>query len=514
MRRLLSLKAVSLVFWGLGAFCLHSDGFAHGEVTIRKVEGSSTLLQKPWNYYEGLSNALSISKLSTIYGANAAHYFIDEGYKKLFWENFGRTTQGFSPKLNVFQFPVLAPGFRQVYTNVVAIGNPVVLEALRTIPRYEVTDHEAPALESDLPRIAGGYSFQVLDAIGMDILSTVHLKHVQFTQDMIRLLTFKKFEDAIIKNSKVLLAQVDMAQRKGEKVSLDFRVYALKIFLNGFFPGYQVKNKWVKQLSAAIEKVSGMAFASIMNPYSDLEKLKLEAMVILDPFLNDLLKIKNSNLRESLRTLLEGVEKEEQDKIYKQVIIALLFAGGDNVKKYLDHTLVELGSKRVREEYLNKESLTKEEIASYVEETGRLYTTIYAQPGKAIDAFTIEYRGETIYVPAGSELHYTTYQANVDTSEFGADAREFHPERYARYKSEGTRLTHLATFGSGNRVCRGKAITLGIVKYMVTELLQKYRWSAYVNGAENSHPTELGFNNSVRGEIEYKFSPFQTSVAR
>lgn len=501
-----------MVITGLAVGTLGSSpAYSHNQVTIRKLEDQTSTSMSLWTNLEAKANALYISTLSFIYGPNAAHQFIDEGYLKLSNENQELKAQGLPPKLNIFQFPVYLPGRDQV--NIVAIGNPVVLEALREIPRYEITDQNTPSKTPDMPRIAAGYSFQVLDAIGMDILSAAHLKHRDFIHSMISLLTFKNFESSLVENSKELLDQIDFAQKNGQLVSLDFRVYALKIFLGGFFPGHQFDIQWIGQLSEAIETVSNLAFASIMNPYSDLEKLKQSAMEILDPFLNHLVKLENSFLKNSIKSLLENVEEGTQEETYKQVITALLFAGGDNVKKEFDHSLITLGSQFVRGKYLNRDTLTKEEITSYIEEVTRLYTTIYAQPGKAIDGFTIEYRGEIITVPAGSELHYSTYEANVDPSEFGDDADEFYPERYARYKKEGKRLAHLATFGSGNRICRGKAITLGIVKYMVTQLLQKYRWNAYVDGIENSHPTKFGFNNGVPGKVEYFFQPFSTQIS-
>jgi cytochrome P450 len=511
---MVSLFNFVMIFSSLAAWTLSSSSaYSHDRVIIKKLEDQSSAISSPWTYWESLSNALSISKLSSAYGSNAAHRFIDEGYLKLANENQALVARGLSPKLNIFQFPVFLPGRSQLYTHIVAIGNPVVLEALREIPRYEITDQEVPPKNPDLPRIAAGYSFQVLDAIGMDILSAAHLKHRDFIHSMVELLAFKNFETSIVDSSKELLDQIDFAQKKGQKLSLDFRIYALKIFLGGFFPGHQFDQRWMSELSEAIETVSNMAFASIMNPYSDLETLKISAMEILDPFLNHLIQLEKSSLKDSIKSLLENEVEANREQIYKQVITALLFAGGDNVKKDFDHTLITLGSKAVREKYLNKDTLTKKEITSYIEEVARLYTTIYAQPGKALDGFTIEYRGETITVPAKSELHYTTYQANLDPSEFGDDSHEFHPERYVRYKKEGKRLAHLATFGSGNRICRGKAITLGIVKYMITQLLQRYRWTACVDGNENSHPTELGFNNSVPGKIEYSFQPFSTKIS-
>lgn len=287
---------------------------------------------------------------------------------------------------------------------IISIGNPVILAALRKIPRTETVDADYFNRNPETPRIGGGRAFNsVLEAIGMGILSAEHGLHAPFIQEMISTLTIRSIAEALAQEensykswlahvvkeeTQLLLAHIKQAGESQQPFSPDFRIYALKVFLRGFYPNAFWEESWIQQLSQIIE------------------------------------------------------------------------------------------------------------------ETGRLYTTIYAQPGKALEDFTIEYLGKKVFVKAGDELHYTTWIANRDKMEWGESAAEFNPEKH---QSHYTRLNPLATFGSGSRVCRGKSLTLAIIEYFTTQVLELTSWTAYVDGKTNYHPTELNFNNGVKGNITYTF---------
>ena len=72
-------------------------------------------------------------------------------------------------------------------------------------------------------------------------------------------------------------------------------------------------------------------------------------------------------------------------------------------------------------------------------------------PVYALDNFIIEYKKgdikEKFIIKAGDELHYTTWQANIDTTEWGEYAAEFNPDLH---KSNYHALNPLSTFGSGS----------------------------------------------------------------
>lgn len=162
---------------------------------------------------------------------------------------------------------------------------------------------------------------------------------------------------------------------------------------------------------------------------------------------------------------------------------------------------MEFGNDKIRERYLSR-TPTAEELKLYITEVGRLYTTIYAQPGEALEDFIIEYKDEIIHIKAGDKLHYSTWIANRDTQEWGPFANEFKPEEN---QQQYTRLHPLATFGDGSRVCRGKSITLAIIEYLTANVLEEFRWKSYVDGQDNSHPTEFNFNNGVQGKPGFTF---------
>lgn len=462
------------------------------------------VINKLYDYKKAMSNTYHLARE---YGAgkdpNAFHKFLQDEYAKIP-----------KNKLKVLTLPVLAPSSTQICQRVLAIGNPVILAALRQIPREETVNPSYYEKHPNVPKIGGGRAFDsVLEAIGMGVLSTEDKIHSPFTQQMIATLTIKSidnnenqfadnaakkwFVSVVKQETEQLMMLIKRAATRNERLALDFRFYALKIFLRGFYPDTSWDDSWIQTLSQTIEEVSDLAFKCMMDPYANLENLRQEAKKRLDPYINKIME-----QDQSFYLSKEYVDKTDKE-ILKQIIISLLFAGGDNINKFLGHAFVVFGSEQIRNTYL-REKPNNETLETLIAEVGRLYTTIHAQPGKALEDFVIQYRGEKIYIKAGDELHYTTWQANTDEMEWGPYANEFNPdENKKHYKA----LNPLATFGSGSRVCRGKSITLAIINYFVSKVLDEFQWEAYVDGQKNYHPTELNFNNGVAGKIECIFYP-------
>ncbi len=413
-------------------------------------------------------------------------------------------------EVKILELPVLAPGKDQICQRIVSIGNPVILAALRKIPRTETVAPDYFTSHPDVPKISGGRAFDVLKNIGMGILSAEHELHSAFTQEMIASLTIRSIEETpssapnshkpsfikvVKEETQLLINAMKHAAESQQQFSPDFRFYALKIFLRGFYPNASWKDEWIHQLSQIIEEVSDSAFKHIVDPYTDVEKLRKQAKLKLDPFIDLIMEEEQSFFLSK-----DYVATTEQDTL-KQIIVSLLFAGGDNIKKYLDHIFVEFGNESIRNHYL-KEKPSAEYLKILIEEVGRLHTTIYAQPGKALEDFTIEYKGKKILIKAGDELHYTTWVANRDSMEWGPKSEEFNPEVHQPHYAK---LNPLATFGSGSRVCRGKSLTFAIIEYLTGQALELFSWEALVNGEKNHHPTEFNFNNGVKGEMTYSF---------
>lgn len=244
-----------------------------------------------------------------------------------------------------------------------------------------------------------------------------------------------------------------------------------------------------------------------MNPYSDLDKLEKDAEVILAPFIDVIMQLKQSYLSTNYIASLENEFGHEKTlKMLREIIISLLFAGGDNIKKYLDHVMVEFGSEAIKATYLSGNAITRDDFNDMITEVGRFFPVIYAQPGKALDDFVIEYQKgahqKTIYVRKGDELHFTTFQANVDEMEWGADAKKFDPKEHKPlYRTNNA----TALFGGYSRRCRGQSITLSIIHYFMEEVSRRFTWTSRVDGKTNNHPTEFNFNYGVKGGITYQF---------
>ncbi|ASQ46107.1 cytochrome P450 [Legionella clemsonensis] len=478
--------------------------------TVRKggianlVNKGQELFTKIVEYGKGVGNLYRlIINHNAVQDPNAFHKLLEEQYSKIS-----------NDTLKVLTIPIFSPTKSQVYDRVVAIGNPVILQALRRIPRAETVSPSYFETHPDTPKISGGRAFgSVLEAIGMGILSADSEIHTPFIQEMISTLTIKSIEDnenqfsdnkykkRFIQVIKEETAQLVAAIRNAAESSqdeicyVDFRFYALKIFLRGFYPHANWQDRWINELSQEIETVSDLAFKCMVNPHADLNTLRAEANKRLSAYIDRImLEDQTFYLRESY---VKSIDKE----ILRQIIVSLLFAGGDNIKKYLDHVFVEFGNDKIRERYLSK-TPTAEALKLYITEVGRLYTTIYAQPGEALEDFIIEYKDETIPIKAGDKLHYSTWIANRDPQEWGPFANEFKPEENQQHYN---RLQPLATFGDGSRVCRGKSITLAIIEYLTAKVLEEFRWKSYVDGQDNSHPTEFNFNNGVQGKPGFIF---------
>lgn len=458
------------------------------------------------NYISGAHNTYTIAmKHDGGRDPNAFHHFLKEEYAK-----FPKD------KVKVLILPILSPSMTQVYQRVVAIGNPVILNELRKIPRTETVSPAYYDEHPESPKIGGGRAFDsVLEAIGMGVLSAEHSIHTAFTHQMISTLTIKSIEGgetwykdnpfkqrfvSIVKEeTNQLMEKIRKAENQNETIQLDFRFFALKIFLRGFYTEATWEDQWIHRLSQTIEEISDAAFRCITNPYANLAQLRESAKTKLDPFIDLIMKENQAFYLSD-----EYIKKTDAETI-RQIIISLLFAGGDNIKKFLDHVLVEFGNDEIRSKYLQK-NLSKEDLHVLVMEIGRRYTTIYAQPGKALEDFIIEYEKgdikEKFFIKAGDELHYTTWEANMDTTEWGETAKEFNPEEHQKHYDT---LNPLATFGSGSRICRGKSITLAIIEHFVAKAVEEFTWEARVDGKKNHHPTEFNFNHGIKGEIQYTF---------
>ena len=97
------------------------------------------------------------------------------------------------------------------------------------------------------------------------------------------------FINVITTETSFLIEKITNIADKNEEITVDFRLYALKIFLKGFYPQATWNDDWINKLSDAIEDISNRAFLCIMNPYNDIEALRLYTKKILGPMIDEIM---------------------------------------------------------------------------------------------------------------------------------------------------------------------------------------------------------------------------------
>jgi len=478
-----------------------------GDNFLNRFFNLANIPQKMLNINEAISNTKQlVSEYDAANDPNAFH-----GYLKAL---YGRTSEG------IIDFSLLQPTWNGLTQRIIAIRNIEVIQFFLKYKRAETmapTELEEALRANDKPVLRGGRSFQILEKIGMGILSSEADIHKPFIGVMRKVLgirhmdenkyakdPFKEFKVHFIQTIKSqtskLIDEIMKSKESGKPFKPDFLSYALAIFVNGFYPNLKWTNKRIRNFSKVIEEVSDLAFKGMMNPYTDEEEIRTQANKKLSLYI-DLLLEQDQRFYLGKEYVDELVEKD-QEHLLREIIIALLFAGGDNIRKFLEHAFIELGSDRVRDNYLMGE-INDELIENLMKETARLYTTIYAQPAVAANNFQLKVDGKIFNITEGTVFHFSTFASNVYEKTWGEDANEFNP---TRYNQKGLPNPY-QTFGSINRRCEGKFVTKSIVKNLLKEVLMnsELRWKAKVDGKENSHQTEFGFNNGTPGNIEFYF---------
>lgn len=402
-----------------------------------------------------------------------------------------------------------------LFEEIVGIANCPMIMHLLERPRYENNTNYYDN-HPDAPRVGGGDPFnEVLKAAGMGILSEDGELHAKFIFEMHQL-TFDyhktyaegSFQALCISNIKkqvgLFIKEVKENTNTGKQVSYDFLPYALRILLPSFYPTGHWDDDFINGLANAITIYSDRAFQCIMNPYLSKADLKRDTDAAFEPFVCELLKHKPTYLRTKF------YEEYKNSDVLKQIITSLLFAGGDNIKKYLDHVLVMFGKESVRTQFL-QQPITSEFLDDCIREVTRLKTIIFAQPGVALDSFMLEYEGREYFIPEGANIHLSTYAALTDPYEWGEKFNEFDP---IAHKEKHKELNAELTFGAKRRHCKGKVLSTIVVKETVGALLDTAEWTSYLNNnPDHNHETEFNFNNSLKEKATYVFRSKQVFFA-
>lgn len=432
---------------------------------------------------------------------NAFHHLLNDLYRAL------------PPnKTKVLKVPVISPKLYppQIVQEVVAIGNAPILLAIEQIPCSQ-SNQTWYTQHPDKPKIKRGRAFSsILEAIGMGVLTANEEIHNAFLNQM-HSLSFASLNnpnaihhefqtntlEVITNETNALIKQIEERSASNEPIEIDFLVFSLKILLKSFYPNTEWNDEaWIGRLARAIEEVSHQAFKHIMDPYSNMEKLRQIAAAHLDEYIDKILEDNKPAY------LTPEYVRDTSTEIKKQIIIALLFAGGDNIRRLIEHCLVEFGQQGTFKKYF-ADGVAYSDLLTYMKEVERLYTIIFAQPGEAEESFTIEYEGERFKVKAGDHLHYTTWIATTDEKEWGPHAREFNPEAN---KDKHAELQADLTFGAKQRRCRGKIFTHKVAPELLMAIMNQFEIRSYVGGNEGVHPIKYDFNTEVDGAVKIRYT--------
>ncbi|KTD47923.1 Cytochrome P450 [Legionella quinlivanii] len=465
--------------------------------TIGKV------IQKAKDYSSALTNTIAlVFKYNAGKDLNAFHHLLEDRFRELPID-----------QTKILDVPVISPSIfpPRLVQRVVAIGNPYVLLEIEKLPcaqSFKKWYEDNP----EKPPIKRGRAFSsILEAIGMGILTEDQKIHDDFL-DQMHSLQFSgvkdpkhpnhqfqtNFLEVIKKETDDLIETIKARSGNNEAIELDFLVFSLKIFLKSFYPKSDWSDEnWINQLARQIENVSHEAFKNIMDPYGNIQSLRALAAKHLDPFIDKILEDE-----EPAYLSADYVKRTSRD-IKKQIIIALLFAGGDNIRRLIEHGLVKFGQDEIYQKYFSK-GVTPSDLQTYVKELERLITIIYAQPGEAEEDFVIEFEGEEFFVKEGDQLHYTTWIATTDEKEWGEHAREYNPEAN---KDKHKELKADLTFGANRRRCRGNIVTHEIIHELFMRILNEFEIESFVNGQKGIHPMKKDFNNEVDGPVTVRYTP-------
>ena len=134
-------------------------------------------------------------------------------------------------------------------------------------------------------------------------------------------------------------------------------------------------------------------------------------------------------------------------------------------------------------------------LQAIVKETLRLHP-----PGPLLSWARLATRDTRIgqhFVPAGTTAMVNMWAITHD-DEVWPEPDKFMPERFMEGGGGGGHMAsimgsdlRLAPFGSGRRVCPGKAMGLATVELWLAQLLQSFKWVAYDDGVDLSETLKL-----------------------
>ncbi|KAF6845031.1 Cytochrome P450 52A13-like protein 2 [Colletotrichum musicola] len=112
-------------------------------------------------------------------------------------------------------------------------------------------------------------------------------------------------------------------------------------------------------------------------------------------------------------------------------------------------------------------------------ETLRLHSVVPFNSRRALKDTTLPSGGgpngsAPMFVPAGTEVNFSTHVLHRRKDLWGEDADEFVPERWEKKRGAAGAAWHFAPFNGGPRICIGQQLALAEAGYVLVRMLQRY----------------------------------------
>ncbi|KZL82686.1 cytochrome p450 [Colletotrichum incanum] len=112
-------------------------------------------------------------------------------------------------------------------------------------------------------------------------------------------------------------------------------------------------------------------------------------------------------------------------------------------------------------------------------ETLRLHSVVPFNSRRALRDTTLPRGGgpdgeSPVFVPAGTEVNFSTHVLHRRADLWGEDADEFVPERWERKRGTAGAAWHFVPFNGGPRICIGQQLALTEAGYVLVRMLQRY----------------------------------------